>query len=110
MEIQIPSPSVFLKRSPVLAANVSTLVKKPTKQRGRPGISRTRLPPRANALTAGAGTQQAAVEKPKQSKSRNGESSRSAVVHSNLAAQSGYNLCLTNCRLYDMQEKEAEMR
>jgi len=110
MEIQIPSPSVFLKRSPVLATTVSTLVKKSTKQRGRPGIARTRLPPKANGLTAGASTRQIAVEKPKQSKSRNGQYTKSAVVQSNHAAQSEHNLCLTERRLYNMQEKKTEMR
>lgn len=70
MEIQIPSPSVFLKKSPVLEPT-STLptVKKSVKSR----ITTTTTKPAGKPTVAAGGTQDGAITKPKQSKSRNGK-------------------------------------
>ncbi|EXJ86408.1 hypothetical protein A1O3_03359 [Capronia epimyces CBS 606.96] len=66
MEVQIPSPSVFLKKSPVLTPAPSVPAK-------RPAVTK----PKANAVTRPSlkptpAVQDGAVTKPKQSKSRNG--------------------------------------
>lgn len=87
MEIQIPSPSVFLRPSPVLANAAPAPVKN-----AKPAKPRVAAPPKAtaksNAPNAVANTQNGGVAKPKQSKSRNGKSkphiveSSSAIMHS----------------------------
>jgi hypothetical protein len=64
MEIQIPSPSVFLRKSPVLPSA-------PVVQPKKAAIAK----PKVNAppKPANKPVQDGAVTKPKQSKSRNGE-------------------------------------
>ncbi len=65
MEVQIPSPSVFLKKSPVITPA-------PTVPAKRPAVAK----PKANAPSKAPNNQvqDGAVSKPKQSKSRNGMS------------------------------------
>lgn len=70
MEIQIPSPSVFLKKSPELKpVPEPPPIKKPAKPRPN-------APPKPSGKPGNAAntTQDGAITKPKQSKSRNGES------------------------------------
>lgn len=73
MEIQIPSPSVFLRPSPVLANAIPAPVKNAKTAKPRPAA-----PPKATAKNNGstvvANAQNGGVVKPKQSKSRNGKS------------------------------------
>ena len=66
MEIQIPSPSVFLKQSPVLTPAPTVPPKRPAV--AKPKANATSRGPNKPALAAHDG----AVTKPKQSKSRNG--------------------------------------
>jgi hypothetical protein len=67
MEVQIPSPSVFLRKSPVI--NTATVV--PPKKTAI-AKAKANLP----AKPASKPVQDGAVTKPKQSKSRNGEYTR----------------------------------
>ena len=66
MEVHIPSPSVFLKKSPTITPAVPVPPKKPAvpKQKSAAGATAAAKP--ANKVQDGA------VVKPKQSKSRNG--------------------------------------
>nr|KAK5440068.1 hypothetical protein LTR18_008005 [Exophiala xenobiotica] len=67
MEIQIPSPSVFLKQSPVLTPAPTVPPKRPAV--AKPKANATSRAPNKPALAAHDG---GAITKPKQSKSRNG--------------------------------------
>jgi hypothetical protein len=67
MEVQIPSPTVFLQRSPVIEPAPAPIVKKTPKH--RPAAS-NHTKKASNASTAAA--QASGVTKPKQTKSRNG--------------------------------------
>jgi hypothetical protein len=62
MEVQIPSPSVFLKKSPTIAPAITVPPKKPAVAKPKPTA----------AAKPAAYVQDGAVAKPKQSKSRNG--------------------------------------
>lgn len=62
MEVQIPSPSVFLKKSPTITPAVTVPPKKPAVAKPKPTA----------AAKPAAKVQDGAVTKPKQSKSRNG--------------------------------------
>ncbi|KIW47421.1 uncharacterized protein PV06_00118 [Exophiala oligosperma] len=66
MDIQIPSPSVFLKKSPILTPAPTVPPKRPAV--AKPKGNATVKPPNKSALAV----QDAAITKPKQSKSRNG--------------------------------------
>ena len=72
MEVQIPSPSVFLQRSPVVEpAPAPIVVKKAPKP--RPGVPNHAKKPSNSSIPA---AQNTGVAKPKQSKSRNGTFSK----------------------------------
>lgn len=74
MEIQIPSPSVFLRKSPVLS-NPLPAPAKSTKT-AKPRTTTTTKPPvKTSSSAPNVNVQNGAVVKPKQSKSRNGKSS-----------------------------------
>ncbi|KIW17369.1 hypothetical protein PV08_04563 [Exophiala spinifera] len=66
MDIQIPSPSVFLKKSPILTPAPTVPPKRPAVAKPKGNV--TSKPSNKSALAV----QDAAITKPKQSKSRNG--------------------------------------
>lgn len=102
MEIQIPSPSVFLQRSPVLSANVDPpVVPAPKKASKTSPIKPVSGFKKSNNTTSSG--QNGAVAKPKQSKSRNGMSHRLSVDEVEA-------LIPMLLRMYHLQEEEAEMR
>lgn len=67
MEVQIPSPSVFLTKSPVIAPAPQLLAKRPSK----PRVTVSQKDASKSTVGSG-GVQDGAITKPKQSKSRNG--------------------------------------
>lgn len=75
MEIQVPSPSVYLNRSSITSTDLSTTVNKNSKQ--KPITSLTSKPTTkhssSNTSTGKSNTEDGTTQKPKQSKSRNGE-------------------------------------
>lgn len=72
MEIEIPSPSVFLRPSPILSANVPT----PKKPKSRGTTSKPPVKVVAALASRNNNVVKGGIEKPKQSKSRNGQSRR----------------------------------
>jgi hypothetical protein len=67
--VDIPSPSVILSKSPHVSPTVQLQPKKPVKPRGSPP---SKPPNKTQASSTAKVTQDGAVTKPKQSKSRNG--------------------------------------
>ena len=70
--ISIPSPTVFLRKSPLIAPVPDKSPKKPVKARGT-------VPKPAKKPAAVPTTQDGAITKPKQSKSRNGMDYKSMI-------------------------------
>lgn len=92
--ISNPSPANFLKRSPLLKPVSDIPKSKPVKPRGTAA-------PKSSSKTAltNTATQETAVTKPKQSKSRNGTHERSTPR----------SLLMIVSRLHDMQKEEIEV-
>ncbi len=85
--ISIPSPTVFLKKSPLLEPVPNLPQKKPVKVK-----TNASKPPNKPAVAA---TQGGAITKPKQSKSRNGTDNHYVTTEE-------IQVLTRSCRVYDM--------
>lgn len=105
MEVQIPSPSVFLKKSPVLTPAPALPAKRPSVAKAK-GSAPVKAPNKPATVV-----QDGAVAKSKQSKSRNG-----TLLHESKTLSAAMSLSnhvtdsyLSPSRLYDMQEEATQM-